>query len=153
MPELYRHEALLSAPLRDEKIALGRELTLDAFRAACRGAEKAREAARDWASGFDAILTLPAPGQAPRGLADTGSAVFNALWTQLYMPCLTLPAGRARMACRSAFSWSPAAMPTSGCSQVALWVERAARRGRTAMNGPEQLTASEAVAAPRPPAH
>jgi Asp-tRNA(Asn)/Glu-tRNA(Gln) amidotransferase A subunit family amidase len=94
MPELYRHEALLSVQLREEKIALGRELTLDAFRAACRGAEKARAAAQDWASGFDAILSLPAPGQAPRGLADTGSAVFNAVWTQLYMPCLTLPAGR-----------------------------------------------------------
>jgi Asp-tRNA(Asn)/Glu-tRNA(Gln) amidotransferase A subunit family amidase len=93
MPELYRHEALLSAALREEKIALGRELTLDAFREACRGAERARQAAREWASGFDAILTLPAPGQAPRGLASTGSAVFNALWTQLYMPCLTLPAG------------------------------------------------------------
>jgi Asp-tRNA(Asn)/Glu-tRNA(Gln) amidotransferase A subunit family amidase len=93
MPELYRHEALLSAPLREEKIALGRQLTLAAFHEACRGAERAREAARDWASAFDAILTLPAPGQAPRGLASTGSAVFNALWTQLYMPCLTLPAG------------------------------------------------------------
>jgi Asp-tRNA(Asn)/Glu-tRNA(Gln) amidotransferase A subunit family amidase len=95
MPELYRHEALLSAWLRDEKIALGRELSLDAFRAACRGAEKARVAVQAWASGFDAILTLPAPGQAPRGLDDTGSAVFNALWTQLHMPCLTLPAGRS----------------------------------------------------------
>jgi Asp-tRNA(Asn)/Glu-tRNA(Gln) amidotransferase A subunit family amidase len=94
MPELHRHEALLSSRLRDEKIARGRELTLDAFRDACRGVERARTAARDWASGFDAILTLPAPGQASRGLADTGSAVFNALWTQLYMPCLTLPAGR-----------------------------------------------------------
>ena len=93
MPELYRHEALLSARLRDEKIARGRELTLEAFRAACRGAEAARRAAQKWASGFDAILTLPAPGQAPRGLADTGSAVFNAVWTQLYIPCLTLPAG------------------------------------------------------------
>src|SRR5262245_32498082 len=93
MPELYRHEALLSAPLRGEKIALGRELTLTAFRNACRDAEKARAAAREWASGFDAILTLPAAGQAPRSLANTGSAAFNALWTQLYMPCLTLPAG------------------------------------------------------------
>jgi Asp-tRNA(Asn)/Glu-tRNA(Gln) amidotransferase A subunit family amidase len=93
MPELYRHEALLSPRLRDEKIALGRELTLEAFRAAYCGAERARRAAQDWVSGFDAILTLPAPGQAPRGLADTGSAVFNALWTQLHMPCLTLPAG------------------------------------------------------------
>src|SRR6202030_4608749 len=93
MPELYRHEALLSPELLNEKIALGRELTLDAFRAACRGAEKARRAAQNWASGFDAVLTLPAPGQAPKGLADTGSAIFNGLWTLLYMPCLTLPAG------------------------------------------------------------
>jgi Asp-tRNA(Asn)/Glu-tRNA(Gln) amidotransferase A subunit family amidase len=93
MPELYRHEALLSPRLREEKVALGRKLTLDQFRDACRAAEKARMAAREWASGFDAILTLPAPGQAPRGLADTGSAVFNTLWTQFAMPCLTLPAG------------------------------------------------------------
>ena len=93
MPELYRHEALLSPLLREEKIALGRTLTLDQFRTACRAAEQARIAAREWAAGFDAILTLPAPGQAPRGLADTGSAVFNSLWTQFAMPCLTLPAG------------------------------------------------------------
>jgi Asp-tRNA(Asn)/Glu-tRNA(Gln) amidotransferase A subunit family amidase len=93
MPELYRHAALLSLRLREEKIALGRTLTLDAFRDGCRAVEKARATTREWASGFDAILTLPAAGQAPRGLADTGSAVFNALWTQLYMPCLTLPAG------------------------------------------------------------
>src|SRR3984893_2407367 len=69
MPELYRHEALLSAALRDGKIARGRELSLASFRKACRGAEKARAAMREWAGGFDAILTLPAPGQAPRGLA------------------------------------------------------------------------------------
>jgi Asp-tRNA(Asn)/Glu-tRNA(Gln) amidotransferase A subunit family amidase len=84
---------LLSAELREEKIALGRKLTLEAFRNACRGAEKARVAARQWAGGFDAILSLPAPGQAPRGLASTGSAVFNSVWTQLWMPCLTLTAG------------------------------------------------------------
>jgi len=84
----------LSPRLREEKIALGRELSLDAFRAACRGAERARVATQNWAYGFDAIVTLPAPGQAPRGLADTGSAIFNSLWTQLQMPCLTLPAGR-----------------------------------------------------------
>jgi Asp-tRNA(Asn)/Glu-tRNA(Gln) amidotransferase A subunit family amidase len=67
---------------------------LEEFRNACRKAERARAAAREWAGGFDAILTLPAPGQAPRGLASTGSAVFNAVWTQLWMPCLTLPAGQ-----------------------------------------------------------
>jgi Asp-tRNA(Asn)/Glu-tRNA(Gln) amidotransferase A subunit family amidase len=93
MPELYRHAALLSPRLREEKIARGRTLSLAQFRAACRAADKARAAAREWATEFDAILTLPAPGQAPRGLADTGSAIFNAPWTQFAMPCLTLPAG------------------------------------------------------------
>jgi len=47
MPELYRHEALLSARLRDGKIAHGRELSLEAFRNACRRAEKARAAILD----------------------------------------------------------------------------------------------------------
>jgi hypothetical protein len=40
MPELYRHEAPLALPLREEKIALGARALLDAFRAAAvpRGA-------------------------------------------------------------------------------------------------------------------
>jgi Asp-tRNA(Asn)/Glu-tRNA(Gln) amidotransferase A subunit family amidase len=129
MPELYRHEALLSARLRDEKIALGRELTLDAFRAACRDVEKARSAVRDWASGFDAILTLPAPGQAPRGLADTGSAVFNALWTQLYMPCLTLPAGHGPDALPVGIQLVARRHADERLLEVGLWMESTLGRG------------------------
>ena len=129
MPELYRHEALLSNRLRETKIARGRELSLATFRKACRGAEKARAAVREWAGGFDAILTLPAPGQAPRGLASTGSAVFNALWTQLWMPCLTLPAGHGP-------DGLPVGVQLVGCRhddarllEVGLWVERQLGQG------------------------
>src|SRR3984893_10049885 len=132
MPELYRHEALLSPELRNEKIALGRELTLEAFRAACRGAEKARRAAQEWASGFDAILTLPAPGQAPRGLADTGSAVFNALWTQLYMPCLTLPAGSGPDGLPVGLQLVARRHAEEPLLQVALWVEHCLGQGERA---------------------
>jgi Asp-tRNA(Asn)/Glu-tRNA(Gln) amidotransferase A subunit family amidase len=93
-PELHRHAALLSDDLlANGRIAAGRKLTSDDFRTALRRAERARAAAHEWAGGFDAILTLPAPGQAPKGLGSTGSAIFNGLWTLLYMPCLTLPAG------------------------------------------------------------
>jgi Asp-tRNA(Asn)/Glu-tRNA(Gln) amidotransferase A subunit family amidase len=129
MPELYRHEALLSAPLREGKIALGRELSLDAFRAACRGAEKARAAAQSWASGFDAILTLPAPGQAPRGLADTGSAVFNALWTQLFMPCLTLPVGHGPDGLPVGLQLVARRHADERLLEVGLWVEHCLGQG------------------------
>lgn len=39
----------------------------------------------------DAILTPAAQGIAPKGLASTGSPMFNGLWTYLEMPCISLP--------------------------------------------------------------
>jgi Asp-tRNA(Asn)/Glu-tRNA(Gln) amidotransferase A subunit family amidase len=41
---------------------------------------------------YDAILTPPALGTAPRGLASTGDPVFCSLWTLLGMPAITVPA-------------------------------------------------------------
>lgn len=41
--------------------------------------------------GFDALLTPAVPGEAPLGLASTGDAVFNRLWTALHVPAITLP--------------------------------------------------------------
>jgi Asp-tRNA(Asn)/Glu-tRNA(Gln) amidotransferase A subunit family amidase len=129
MPELYRHEALLSAELRQEKIARGRELTLEEFRNACRKAETARAAAREWAGGFDAILTLPAPGQAPRGLASTGSAVFNAVWTQLWMPCLTLPAGQGPDGLPVGVQLVGRRHDDARLLEVGIWIERRLDQG------------------------
>jgi Asp-tRNA(Asn)/Glu-tRNA(Gln) amidotransferase A subunit family amidase len=88
--ELRRHRAQLSAVLR-EKIDEGRGVSLDAFRAARRHAERCRAAFGDAMAGCDVLLTPSAPGEAPRGLDHTGDPVFNALWTVLYVPCLTLP--------------------------------------------------------------
>jgi aspartyl-tRNA(Asn)/glutamyl-tRNA(Gln) amidotransferase subunit A len=59
-------------------------------------------AARDWQKVLldgvdevferaDAILCPAAPGPAPEGLAATGSAIFNALWSYLGLPAVTLP--------------------------------------------------------------
>jgi Asp-tRNA(Asn)/Glu-tRNA(Gln) amidotransferase A subunit family amidase len=44
-------------------------------------------------SGYDALLTLPAFGEAPRGLHYTGDAAYCAPWTLLGVPAVTLPAG------------------------------------------------------------
>src|ERR1700750_1643399 len=42
---------------------------------------------------FDAVLTLPAFGEAPKGLSYTGDAEYCAPWTLLGIPALSLPAG------------------------------------------------------------
>jgi Asp-tRNA(Asn)/Glu-tRNA(Gln) amidotransferase A subunit family amidase len=44
-------------------------------------------------SGYDAILTLPAFGEAPLGLHYTGDAEYCAPWTLLGVPAVTLPVG------------------------------------------------------------
>jgi Asp-tRNA(Asn)/Glu-tRNA(Gln) amidotransferase A subunit family amidase len=40
---------------------------------------------------YDAILTLAAPGEAPRGLDRTGNPAFCTIWTYLGTPAVTLP--------------------------------------------------------------
>ena len=44
-------------------------------------------------AGYDCMLTPAAPGEAPAGLAWTGDAGFNFIWTALHVPCVTVPAG------------------------------------------------------------
>lgn len=47
----------------------------------------------DILDGLDILLTPAAPGEAPVGLAWTGDAAFNFIWTSLHVPCVTVPAG------------------------------------------------------------
>lgn len=40
---------------------------------------------------FDFIVTPSAPGEAPEGLATTGSSIFNCIWSMLGWPSIHLP--------------------------------------------------------------
>jgi amidase len=42
---------------------------------------------------LDVLVTPAAPGEAPKGLEWTGDPAFNAIWTSLHVPCVTVPAG------------------------------------------------------------
>lgn len=87
-----RHRISLSPPLV-EIIDRGRRITADQY---ARAKEK-RENYRRWFDTMmerhDAIVTLPATGEAPQGLASTGDPVFCSLWTQTGQPAVTLPTG------------------------------------------------------------
>jgi Asp-tRNA(Asn)/Glu-tRNA(Gln) amidotransferase A subunit family amidase len=58
--------------------------------------DRLRDAFTTEMSGYDSVLTLPAFGEAPKGLHYTGDAEYCAPWTLLGVPALSLPAGFGR---------------------------------------------------------
>jgi Asp-tRNA(Asn)/Glu-tRNA(Gln) amidotransferase A subunit family amidase len=53
--------------------------------------ERARSLITATLAGFDGVITLSSPGEAPAGLQDTGPVTFNFIWTATYLPALNLP--------------------------------------------------------------
>jgi Asp-tRNA(Asn)/Glu-tRNA(Gln) amidotransferase A subunit family amidase len=80
----------VSAKLK-EIIAEGRTFKAADIAAARAEAEPLYDLLRSILDNYDAILTPAAPGVALKGLGATGSPMFNALWTYLGMPCISLP--------------------------------------------------------------
>ena len=80
----------VSAKLK-EIIAEGRTFSAADIAAARAESEALYDALRPIIDNYDAVLTPAAPGVALHGLAATGSPMFNALWTYLGMPCISLP--------------------------------------------------------------
>jgi amidase len=90
------HADRLSPALRDGLLTPGRALPLAQYVAALEAAEAFRARLDDAFAEFDLLLAPAAVGEAPRGLASTGDARFNAIWTLAWTPCLTLPAGTGK---------------------------------------------------------
>jgi amidase len=84
--------------------------------------------------GIDAVLTTPSLGEAPKGLEDTGDAIFCTPFTFLGAPAITLPAGYSSnglpLGIQLANDWGSDARLLS----VAVWVENALRKFYTPRN-------------------
>jgi amidase len=74
-------------------VANGKAIAAPDYLAAKALQEQCRFALGAEMKGFDALLTLPAFGEAPRGLNYTGDAEYCAPWTFVGAPAVTLPAG------------------------------------------------------------
>ncbi len=81
---------LMSVKLK-EVIAQGRSFTGADYAAARAERDPLYDALRPLLVNYDAILTPAASGVALKGLESTGTPAFNALWTFLGMPCISLP--------------------------------------------------------------
>lgn len=90
-------------------------------------ARERREDYRRWFDAmferFDAIVTIPAPGEAPEGLASTGDPTFNSLWTQAGLPAVTLPSGRGPRGLPLGIQVVGRYRDDERALQVATWVE------------------------------
>jgi len=94
LPEYLSSYAILAADLR-EKVENVRGVTPEKLLASYSLADSCRPIFDHlFGSTLDVILTPSAPGEAPEGLHTTGSAVFNAIWTLLHVPCVAIPVGR-----------------------------------------------------------
>ena len=50
----------------------------------------------DYFSQYDAFLSVPASGEAPKGLSSTGDPIFCALWSFLGTPSITVPVTKSQ---------------------------------------------------------
>jgi Asp-tRNA(Asn)/Glu-tRNA(Gln) amidotransferase A subunit family amidase len=119
-------------------VQAGKALTALEYPAAKAMQEKLRSAFATQMSGFDAIVTLPAFGEAPEGLSFTGNAEYCAPWTLLGVPAVTLPAGFGRCGLPLGLQIVGAYREDHRLLRVAKWIESALKfdPGIACLRGP-----------------
>jgi Asp-tRNA(Asn)/Glu-tRNA(Gln) amidotransferase A subunit family amidase len=91
--EWNSHRDQISERLR-KRIEIGRAMPHSEYLAALWLGEDCRAQLGQVFEGVDVLLTPSANGEAPRGLGETGDPGFQAIWTILHTPALTLPTHR-----------------------------------------------------------
>jgi Asp-tRNA(Asn)/Glu-tRNA(Gln) amidotransferase A subunit family amidase len=108
-------------------VKAGKDTSAFAYLGAKAIQEKLRSALSEQMTGFDAILTVPAFGEAPEGLSYTGDAEYCAPWTLIGAPAVTLPAGFGRLGLPLGIQTVGAYRQDYRLLRVAKWIEGALR--------------------------
>jgi Asp-tRNA(Asn)/Glu-tRNA(Gln) amidotransferase A subunit family amidase len=87
-----RHRDLISARM-NELLDEGAAIPHGQYEEALGTATALRRAYASFVAAYDAVLTLPAPGEAPPTLEETGNPAFCTIWTLLGAPAITIPVG------------------------------------------------------------
>ncbi len=89
-PIADRNPGALSKIMLDS-IEQGRRITASQYLEAKAFREIAYRALTEMFISYGSILTPASPGPAPAGRDSTGNPIFNAFWTYVGTPCITLP--------------------------------------------------------------
>jgi Asp-tRNA(Asn)/Glu-tRNA(Gln) amidotransferase A subunit family amidase len=87
----YRENYDALAPLLRARLDESKGTMPAAYDEAMGIADRARHALAKLFEDVDVLLTLSAPGAAPKGLDSTGDARYNRLWTLMGVPCVNVP--------------------------------------------------------------
>lgn len=87
----YREHHDEIAPILRGRLDESRGTKPAAYDDAMAIAVRARQALAKVFEDVDVLLTLSAPGAAPKGLGSTGDARYNRLWTLVGVPCVNIP--------------------------------------------------------------
>lgn len=117
-----------STPLKD-LVAAGAGIAAPDYIAACQLQQRLRRDIAGHMAGFDAIVTAPATGAAPEGLAYTGDASCCSLWTFIGLPAITLPVATAK-------NGLPLGLQFVGAYRQDVHLLRAARWAETQLAAP-----------------
>jgi Asp-tRNA(Asn)/Glu-tRNA(Gln) amidotransferase A subunit family amidase len=88
----YRENYDAMPPLLRGRLDESKGLTTAEYDEATDIADRARQALTQAYENVDVLLTLSAPGAAPKGLSSTGDPRYNRLWTLMGVPCVNVPA-------------------------------------------------------------
>lgn len=108
-----------------ETIAAGWAIDDTEYYKAMAEADAFRNEAAARLDGIDAILTVPASGEAPEGIDFTGDPLFNKVWTLLRWPCVTIPAGVGQRGLPVGVQIVTGYGEDARALAVAAWLERA----------------------------
>lgn len=119
-----QHRDRLSAEL-NRLIDDGAQITEAAYYAALESRTRLQGELGDFLRRYDALLTLPARGEAPATLEHTGDPAFCTLWTLCGVPALTIPSGLGAHGMPLGLQLVGGYLQDARLLQVALWCEEA----------------------------
>jgi Asp-tRNA(Asn)/Glu-tRNA(Gln) amidotransferase A subunit family amidase len=77
-------------------VTQGQAITTIEYANAKNAQSQLRQSVVPYLSQYDALLTIPANGEAPLGLISTGDPMFCSLWSFLGLPAITMPIAKSR---------------------------------------------------------
>jgi Asp-tRNA(Asn)/Glu-tRNA(Gln) amidotransferase A subunit family amidase len=94
MAFFWDHEREKLSPQMQRYIENGHKIPREEYLAGLRRLDECRALLASVFADIDVLLVPCVPGEAPKGLASTGDASLQAIWTALHTPSLTLPTHR-----------------------------------------------------------